>query len=130
MNIMSESYEDAKQRIPSQKEKIINLLRDAGEEGVLNTELVKHCIRFNARISELYAEGYKINVEHLGKGMYKYVLISEPKRRHEIPKSALEIVLNEIHEKYQGKIEAQDLQRILAFNNFHIVRKPGSYKFA
>ena len=54
------SYNEAKERIPSQIEKIINLLKESGEEGATNIQLSNISLKYATRISELRSKGYEI----------------------------------------------------------------------
>ena len=54
------SYDEAQNRIPSQIEKIVSRLREAGEDGVTSADLSEICLRYGARLSELYMRGYRI----------------------------------------------------------------------
>jgi hypothetical protein len=119
---------EAKLRIPTQKEKIINLLRSSGSIGVTNKELQEVCIRWTARMSELYEDGYIINNEPLGNGIYNYVLLSEPDKKKEKSMSALDILLKEV--KDAGLVSSDDLKKIIEKSNFNIHRKSGSHKQA
>ena len=60
------------------KEQIVNALKIAGRNGVTNAEMSNIALRYGGYLGELYKDGYKISKEHLGNGLYKYVLLSEP----------------------------------------------------
>src|SRR5690554_5867955 len=70
-----------KKRTKSQLETIIEALRNAGDRGCTNVELKDLTGRMNNSLSFLYMEGYKIRAEHLGKGVYRYVLLEEPETK-------------------------------------------------
>lgn len=123
---MSTTLEEAKPRTPSQKQQIITLLRSYGSTGVTNKELQEICIRWTARISELYSEGYVIENVHLGNGLYNYTLVSEPKKKNNFKLAALDILLAEIKKK--GLVSSNDLQVILEDQKLNIHRRSGSHK--
>ena len=66
----------------SQRERTLAALREAGEAGVTSLEFVKTgCgLRYGARIQELRAEGYEIDVARIGSEptVYRYTLKSAP----------------------------------------------------
>lgn len=121
------TYEDALNRIPSQRERIVNLLKDAGEEGVLNTELNNICLRYGARISELLSMGYLIDIKREGKGLYRYFLKKVPSEIQYHSKAEDEI-LHIIDVDYDGMIETLELKKLLLDKDFHIIRKPNWFK--
>jgi hypothetical protein len=123
------SYVEAQERIPTQREKILNALINAGSTGVTNTQLSNMCIRWNSRMGELYAQGYKIDTVLVADGVYRYILREQPKTKRK-PKPALSLLLGEIKDKYDDIICADDLKRILEENSFMISRKGGTYKSA
>jgi hypothetical protein len=129
MEVFMNSYIEAQERIPTQREKILNALIEAGNTGVTNTQLSNMCIRWNSRMGELYAQGYKIDTVLVADGVYRYILKEQPETLRK-PKNALSILLGEIQDKYDDIICAEDLRKILIENNFMISRKGGTYKSA
>lgn len=125
---MTDTLLEAKERIPNQREKILNLLRNAGEKGVTNKQFQDVFIRWDARVRELYQMGYKIENEPLGNGIYNYKLISEPERVAKKPKKAIELLIDKINNTYDGKVEAETLRDLLAEEGLQVVRKYGSHK--
>ena len=121
------SYYEAQERIPSQREKIINLLKEAGEEGITNKELNKIGFRFGARIQELHKLGYLIETTSIKKGLYNYVLKSEPCINKYFPNAAEEIY-NIIEDQFENAITADQLKNLLDMKFFYIIRKPNWYK--
>jgi predicted TIM-barrel enzyme len=119
---------EAKKRMPSQRERILHVLRQAGSNGVFNTDLVKLCIGYRSRIAELYQMGYKIEVENVDKGLCIYRLIEEPEEPIKNVPKAISIVVKEIKEKFGGSITADELVELLNEKGFNIVRKHGSHK--
>lgn len=65
-------------RLEEKKSQILNALKISGRSGVTNAELSNIALRYGAYLGDLYREGYKVSKEHLGNGLYNYVLISEP----------------------------------------------------
>lgn len=55
----------------TQKQRVLNALRDAGPRGVLNSELNKICFRYGARIFELRRDGYDIRQQQVKKGLFR-----------------------------------------------------------
>ena len=71
-------YDETLKRIPSQIEKIINLLKESGEEGATNIALCAISFKYDARLSELRRKGYEIETLYDGKGIFRYVLKKIP----------------------------------------------------
>jgi hypothetical protein len=117
-----------KERTLSQHEKILQLLRNAGSKGVTNVELQKIASRFNARIQEMYVEGYKIETEQFDSGITRYTLISEPKVKNRKPKAATDLLASEIESKYRGKISKDELLNLLEDMDLTVRRKINTYK--
>lgn len=62
----------------TKKQKTLELLRQAGEDGVDNRALVQAGVwRYSARIKELRDAGYNIRTERLEQGHFRFVL-TEP----------------------------------------------------
>lgn len=128
MNQQAEILESLDERKLPQKQKILNMLRNAGKQGVLNTSLVNLCIGYRSRIAEMYQAGYKIEVEHIEKGVCRYTLISEPDVEIENNPSALDMLVNTINNDFNGVVSTHELSLILKDSNFNVVRKSGSFK--
>lgn len=125
-----EIYTEAKKRMPSQREKLLEVLREAGHKGVLNTDLVDICIGYRSRIAEMYQMGYKVDVEHIERGVCIYTLLEEPVNPVKDIPTATSVVISEIENKFSGAITADTLIAILKEMNFNIVRKSGSHKIS
>lgn len=121
------TYEEAKPRLPNQREKILNMLREAGEKGILNTEFNQIYVRWDARIRELYQEGYIIKAELLGNGIYNYTLISEPEVKHDKPKKAMDLLEEEIENQYGGEVNVEQLKLLMSKEGLNIVRRHGAH---
>lgn len=120
--------QEATKRMPTQRETLLKILREAGKNGVLNTDLVEVCIGYRSRIAELYQMGYQIDVENVEKGVCIYTLIKEPETPVTNIPTAVSVVAREINEKFHGAITADNLLALLNEMNFNIVRKHGSHK--
>jgi hypothetical protein len=121
------TYFEARQRIPSQTERIINLLKEAGADGVTNHELSKISLKYDSRISELRMRGYDIETTHEKKGVYKYFLIKTPSI-DTIYLNATDEILMIIDTDFGGNIQSKELKSLLDLMHFHITRKSGWYK--
>jgi hypothetical protein len=121
------SYNEAQERIPSQKEKMINLLKEAGENGVTNIELSKISLRYNARISELIMSGYIIENTQVKKGVYKYVLKGFKSDVKSYLHAADEILMI-VENGYKDRISSAELKNLLEEKDFTITRKANWYK--
>jgi hypothetical protein len=124
----NEILAEATKRMPSQRERILEVLRKAGRNGVLNTDLVKLCIRYTGRLAELYQMGYKIDVDNVEKGVCIYTLREEPKTLVTDIPTAISVLAKTITEDYHGAITPDTLTKLLKSMNFNVVRKAGSHK--
>lgn len=120
------SFDEALKRIPSQTEKIINLLKEAGPNGVTNVELAAITFKYDARISELRMKGYIIETVYVGKSVYKYVLKKIPSN-HDNFRSATDQVLLDVYDQFGEKV-SKYLSNYFDQNHFHVTRKSGWYK--
>lgn len=122
---------DMKVKRKSQREKILDMLRGAGEQGVTNSSFQKVCIRWDARMRELYQEGYKIKVEPINEGgVYRYTLLEEPEEKLGKPKKAMEVLISEIQKNHGGVISADDLAMLVKKKRLNVVRAFGYHKKA
>jgi hypothetical protein len=120
------SFDEAMKRIPSQSEKIINLLKEALDEGVTNVELAEITFKYDARISELRMKGYIIDTIYVGKSVYKYVLKKIPSDHYNFRNATDEVLLN-MYDEF-GEEVSTFLAALLEDKGFHITRKSGWYK--
>jgi hypothetical protein len=127
---MSKTLNEARERIPTQKEKVLNSLRKAGESGLLNTDLLKISVRWSSRVQELYQEGYKIEHELVGNGVYRYRLISEPEVKKPKPKKATQVLIDKVNSIFDGSVTSEQLSQLLDSEGFNIVRKIGAHKLS
>lgn len=118
---------ETKVRAESQRQQIINLLRSAGSNGVTNSEFSKIGYRYNARIQELYVDGYEIQVEELSGGLTKYILVKEPEVKNIKPDKALNVLIENIKSKYNGSVTIEQLVDELQGSNFTVRRNIGSF---
>jgi hypothetical protein len=124
---MTHSYIEAKKRIPSQRLKMVKMLKEAGEQGVTNVQFVNVGLGYGARLTELYQMGYEIDVDSLANGVYKYILRKEPGDIKSVMKAVEEIMM-EIDRDYDGSITAKELESLLKSKNFRIVRRHGWFR--
>lgn len=117
-----------KQRTPSQRQRILTLLRESGEQGTTNAELKNIALRYNARIQELYELGYEISTETYENGITTYKLISEPEIENKANQAAIDILLQQVNSLYKGNVNANDLINLLDELNFTVKRKINSHK--
>ncbi|HDR8453895.1 TPA: hypothetical protein QC364_000685 [Bacillus cereus] len=130
MNTDKTILNDAKKRTPTQRDRLLSILRKAGSNGVLNIDLVGVCIGYRSRIAELYQMGYKIDVENVDRGVCIYTLREEPEVPITNVPTAISVLTKEISEKYKGAITPEALVELLQDMNFNVVRKSGSHKTA
>jgi hypothetical protein len=104
------------------------MLRNAGENGLTNTQLKDFCIRWDARVRELYQKGYVIEVVSLGNGVYQYVLKSEPEVVPPKPQKAIHMLMEEIQQRFDGSVTSSELMELLKDKGLNIVRKHGAHK--
>lgn len=117
--------DSTRKRLATQRQKIIKMLRDAGQDGVTNSEMNAISLRYGGHINEMYRQGYKIKKMNLGGGLYRYWLISTPSQIM-IPENAHDIFMNEIETRLGADISAEVSE---TFDDlyFHCVRKNGWY---
>jgi hypothetical protein len=118
-------YQDALNRIPTQQQKILDLLRDAGEQGITNKELSNVSLQYSARIHELRKAGCIIDHDKTEvNGVYRYYLRKLP-ATVKFFDSAENEFLNRIEKKYGLSLEIkEDLTEL----NFHVKRRANWYK--
>ena len=114
-----------RKRLATQREKIIQMLIDAGDDGVTNIEMSFVSLRYGGHINELYRQGYKIKKMNLGGGVFRYWLISRPSQIR-IPENAHDIFMNEV-ERRCGEEMSAEVSEIFDDLYFHTVRKNGWY---
>jgi len=113
-------------RYITQKQKIINALKDAAPEGVTNSDLAKISLRYGAHLGILYRQGYRVNKLELDGGLVKYFLMSEPSNTQYF-NNAQEEVLAEMGSAFGREISGE-LEKLLEDKHFHIIRKNGWYQ--
>lgn len=121
------TYYKDQQRFLSQREKIVMRLKEAGADGLTNRELNEICLRYGARLQELYKMGYIIEKESIKGGLYKYVLLKEPSTI-EYHSNAADEIYYEIRQQFDDAISSGELKKILEHKFFYIIRKPNWYK--
>ena len=116
---------ETRKRLATQREKIIQLLIDAGEDGVTNTEMATVSLRYGGHINEMYRQGYKIKKLGLGGGVFRYWLLSIPSQI-KIPENAHDIFMDEVERRLGADISAE-ISEIHEDLYFHTVRRNGWY---
>lgn len=114
-------------RIARKYEQILNALRQAGKIGVTNAELSKIALRYGGHLGRMYREGYEVDKQFLGDGLYNYTLISEPK---EIIKrqNALDKLLAEVDKFGSTGVDTKTLVKLLDSNGIAVKYKANTYK--
>lgn len=121
-------FQETKERTESQRTKILNALRMNGlDGGVPNFILSEIALRYNARLQELYQQGYVIDVKEQPNGITLYKLVSEPDVPKKKPEDALSLLLKEIDNTYDGVVRSEDLVKLLDDKDFTVRRKIGSF---
>ncbi len=118
---------ETKERTRSQRSIILNRLREAGTNGLTNVQLSDIALRYNARLQELYTQGYEVKVEPFNDGITKYTLVFEPEILNKKLDDAINILFKEIKNTYQDKINTEDLANLLERQGFTVRRKIGSF---
>lgn len=113
------------ERIKNKGEQIKLALRMAGNRGMTNVELSKMALRYGGYLGKLYEEGYEIDKEFLGEGVYKYTLISEPEEKV-VRVSAIDKLFKEI--EHHGVVTRKMLEKIMKDNRIAVKYKANTYK--
>lgn len=116
---------ETRKRLATQRQKIIQMLRDAGDEGVTNTEMAVVSLRYGGHINEMGRQGYKYKKMNLGGGVFRYWLLSVPSQIN-IPENAHDIFMDQV-EKRCGEEMSAEVSEIFEELYFHAVRKNGWY---
>lgn len=111
-------------RIDSKKSQILKVLRNAGKDGVTNERLSKVSLRYGGCLGMLYQEGYRIDKEALGDGLYQYVLVSEPKEKP-IHIKAMDRLIAEVSDL--GSVTSEQLFQLMENNNISVKYKANTY---
>ncbi|MDN4611452.1 hypothetical protein [Arthrobacter burdickii] len=61
----------------TQKDRILKVLEDRGDQGVLNIELNEIAFRYGGRLYELRQDGYRIRTKHVRKGVWRFTLLPQ-----------------------------------------------------
>lgn len=116
---------ETRKRLATQRQKIIQMLMDAGQDGVTNTEMSKVSLRYGGHINEMGRQGYKYTKINLGGGVFNYKLFYIPSQI-KIPENAHDIFMDTI-EKRCGDEFSAECSEIFDELYFHVVRKNGWY---
>ncbi|MET3349001.1 UNVERIFIED_ORG: hypothetical protein ABID57_000670 [Arthrobacter sp. UYEF1] len=63
--------------MPNQRERILQMLEDAGEEGVTNLALNTVAYRYGGRLFELRQDGYRIRSSHVKGPVWRFTLLPQ-----------------------------------------------------
>lgn len=124
---MNTTYEELKKRKPTQKQRMLQMLRDAGDKGVKNIDFTRISIRYGGMLGEFYKEGYKIDTIPLDGGVVKYILCEEPTAEFKKKKDAKDAFFDSIKEKF-GLELANELDSIMEKINVNLRYKAGTHK--
>jgi hypothetical protein len=118
---VSKEYLEAKERIATQREAIINLLKSKGTKGATNDQLQRISLRYSSILSIMRDDGYDVAVEFHGNGLCSYILVKEPDGDWvDLAKEkAKDILLSKIN----GKISVKDLLALISENELVIMKK-------
>lgn len=110
---------ETKQRISSQKDTILKMLKAAGSKGVKNSELLKVALRFSGVLFLLRKDGHIIEIVDNGGGLYSYVLVGyqEPEEKVSAYEKLFDLVAD------HDKVTATQLMSIMQQNNICFKRK-------
>jgi hypothetical protein len=111
-------------RITGKRSEILFALKQAGSRGITNVDLSKFALRYGGYLGALYEQGYKIDKEHLGNGVFRYTLISEPKEHVEKPK-AIDVLFEKIGGKF---VTVEDLKTMFEDIGLSIRYKAGTHQ--
>lgn len=116
-------FEEAKERAPKVKEKVLSMLLEGGEQGVTNDKLNSISMRFADSIYRLRLDGHDIEVENLGQGVVKYMLKDTPLKKIDYEKG-IEVVKREIAENFDGTVTVEQLLEVFDKHRLNITRRP------
>lgn len=117
---------EERKRLLTQRQKIVEALRNAGDEGMTNAELNKIGLRFGGSLGELYKLGYKIRKEKEHGGTWRYFFISEPSQ-FKVHNKASDIFVEEVI-KRGGNIDYWAIKPLLNELNLQMNRRSGYYQ--
>lgn len=119
MSDIKKQLKESRKRTSSQKEKILQMLQNAGEHGVPNSKLIEVALRFSAVLHLLRQDGHIIELISKGEGHYNYVLTGFKEPVTTIP--ALEVLWNEVAE--HDTVTFDELKKIMESKNLTFKRK-------
>lgn len=114
-----------KARIESKTQQIVDALRSAGSHGLTNAKLSEISLRYGGCLGTLYKRGYSIKKAHLGNGLYRYILISEPEEIT-IRETALVKLMEQVEER--GFVNKSMLASLLDKNGIQVKYKANTYQ--
>lgn len=119
------STEDRK-RLKTQREKILQALKEAGEEGMTNLDLSRISLRYGGHLGDLYRKGYKIEKIKLDGGLFRYFFISEPSKET-IHNKAIDDFVESVLKK-GGSIKAYEVKPLMNELGFQMNRQSNWYQ--
>lgn len=122
----NEIYEEHKLRAPNQTERILKLLIESGESGVLNVTLSNISLRYGGLIHNLEREGWDISKENKGDGLVLYKLHGNSPTNIVDNRSGLEVIKEEFDKL--GSVSFQKLVELMDENGLHIKHRPFGVK--
>lgn len=120
---MLSALKEVEKRIPSQRDRIVNLLLKRGERGATNEELSKISLAYQTRIFELTEQGYVFKLKSLGEWLVNYTLVSVPTTPSPPRTPIKDIVIESINEDYGGLMDVSSLHELLEHCNAFVSRK-------
>lgn len=105
---------------PTQKQAILNLLKKRKSRGVTNAELSKIALCYQTRIFELNQDGYKIEVNYIGRGLTRYVLVGEGEPA---PKETVYDKVIKAIKANGNSVDSKLLKKILKESDANVCRK-------
>lgn len=114
-----------KERIDNKREQVLRVLRSAGDKGVTNAELSKISLRYGGHLGKFYEQGYKIDKEFIGDGLYRYILVEEPSTII-VREKAIDVLMAEVSKL--GSVNKDTLKNLMEENSIAVRYKPNTYK--
>jgi len=111
---------EIKQRIDTNRERLLSLIMSAGNEGVTNAQIDKQIKgKWSARLSELRQKGFDIITiaDNEEKGMFRYVLRGTKDEDRLTP---FEQLTKAIEQEPFGAVTAEELKKVLKENGLFI----------
>lgn len=114
-----------KARIENKTQQLVDALRSAGRMGLTNAKLSEISLRYGGCLGTLYKRGYVIKKDYLSKGLYNYILVSEPEEIT-VRETALTKLMDEVEKR--GFINKSMLASLMDTNGIQVKYKPNTYQ--